>query len=325
MPMRYRTALVTGGAGFIGSHIVGLLLDRGIEPVVLDDLSVGRKENVPAGVRLVQADVCDVSTMDGLAAEVDAVFHLAARVSIRGSVDDFIADANTNVMGTLNVVRSVMRSKRRPKLVFASSMAVYGNARRLPIGESHPLEPGSPYGIGKLAAESYCLGLSKLRGFKAVVLRYFNTFGPRQTVSPYVGVITIFADRLLRGHAPVIFGDGEQIRDFVSVHDVAEASVRAMEADIDGTAVNVGSGSGTSVNRIAGLLIEKTGSKLKPCYEPARPEEPANSVADVTCCERLLGFRAGPTNRRRDRRGIGVAPGGRSDGIAARRGQSRTA
>ena len=283
-------ALVTGGAGFIGSHVVEELLRRGHEPVVLDDLSVGRIENVAPGVPVVQGDVCDPGVVADLVRSVDGVVHLAARVTIRGSVDHFVEDARTNLMGTLNVLRQVADVPEPPKLVLASSMAVYGEGLTLPIDENTPASPTSPYGISKLAAESYCLLLGRLRGLRTVALRYFNTCGPRQTPTPYVGVMTIFARRMLKGLRPVVFGDGEQVRDFVSVHDVAWATVTTLEADVDGVAVNIGTGRGTSVNQLAAELARRIDPALTPTYAPVRSEELRASVADIGRATRLLGY-----------------------------------
>ncbi len=290
MASRSLRVLVTGGAGFIGSHVVEELLRRGHNPVVLDDLSVGRAANLPAKVDLVQGDVCDWTAVRPLVKDVDAIIHLAARVTIRGSVEHFADDARVNVMGTVNVIRALTDQTPMPKLIFASSMAVYGDDISLPIDEQAPRKPTSPYGIGKLAAEMYCLQLGRLLGFKSVALRYFNTFGPRQTPTPYVGVITVFTRRLLGGLQPAIFGDGEQQRDFVSVHDVAWATVQALEADVSDVALNVGSGRGTTVNALAAELIRRLRPEATPIFEPVRPEEQRSSIADIGLAQRLLGY-----------------------------------
>ena len=288
--MRYSRVLVTGGAGFIGSHLVERLVHAGIETVVLDDLSVGKRENLPPGVSLIVGDVRDAQVVDEAVSGVQGVFHLAARVSIRASVAGFYNDAETNLMGTLNVLRAcALRNVN--KLVYASSMAVYANSPRpTPIPESYDAVPLSPYGVAKLASERYVRLVSAQAGFKAVSLRYFNTYGPRQTFTPYVGVITIFIQRLLRGEAPVIFGDGQQCRDFVYVGDVADATYQALLADVTGEVINVGSGEGTTVNRIAAMLC----SRLSPGTQPVHIEEHAgevrNSIADIRKAQRLLGY-----------------------------------
>ncbi|MEM4724866.1 MAG: NAD-dependent epimerase/dehydratase family protein, partial [Candidatus Hadarchaeum sp.] len=249
--MGYRRALVTGGAGFIGSHLVERLLQEGLQVIVLDDLSMGKRENVPNGAEFVLGDVRDPAVVSAALSGVDAVFHLAARVSIRASVAGFYEDAETNLMGTLNVLRACASAGIK-KFIYASSMAVYADsAEPVPIPETHPTVPISPYGVAKLASERYAMLVAAQSGFQAVALRYFNTYGPRQSFTPYVGVITIFIQRLLRGEPPLIFGDGEQCRDFVYVGDVVEATYRALVSSVEGEVFNIGSGVGTSVNQIA--------------------------------------------------------------------------
>ncbi len=287
---RYKRVLVTGGAGFIGSHIVEALLRQGSVPIVIDDLSVGRREDLPAGVELIVSDVRDLAIVDELVEEVDAVIHLAAKVTIRGSVENFVEDAGVNISGTLGLLRSIAKSHSRPKLIFASSMAVYGEADCLPIHEGHPLRPTSPYGISKLAGELYCLTLGKLIGFRTIILRYFNTYGPRQAFTPYVGVVTIFIRRLLADLPPIIYGDGEQTRDFVSVYDISEVSVRALESSVDGMVLNIGSGIGTTVNHLATMLARRINPRLQPIHVDPRQEEPGNSVAEITLASRILGY-----------------------------------
>ena len=287
--MRFQNALVTGGAGFIGSHLCEALVQRGVRTRALDNLSMGRRENLPAGVELLEGDVLDPKLLRQAMEGSDAVFHLAARVSIRASATEFVEDARTNVMGTLGVLRGAAEMKVR-KVVFASSMAVYGEAEYSPQDENHPARPISPYGVGKLASEQYCLLISRLAGFDAVALRYFNTYGTRQTLTPYVGVITIFVHRLLSGERPIVFGDGEQVRDFVHVGDVAEATVRAMESQASGVVINLGTGQGTSVGRLAEILVQKLDPSLPPAYGPPPPGEARQSVADTRRCRNLLGF-----------------------------------
>jgi UDP-glucose 4-epimerase len=289
-PPRFRRALVTGGAGFIGSHLVDALLGRGLAVTVLDDLSVGRRENVPSAARLVCGDVRDAGAVDEALDGVDCVFHEAAVVSVRASVDGFHRDADVNLMGTLTLLgRMAARGVRRAML--ASSMAVYADsATPTPLAESHPTAPLSPYGIAKLAAEHYWLLLCRRLGIPAVVLRYFNTYGPRQTPTPYVGVITIFINRLLAGEAPVVFGDGEQRRDFVHVRDIVAANLLALDAGVADRVFNVGTGRATSVNEIAQALTALLAPHLTPLRAPAQPGEMQNAVADVTAIRAALGF-----------------------------------
>ncbi len=289
--MVFKKALVTGGAGFIGSHIVEALLKENIEVVVLDDLSMGRRENIPPDIQIIEADILDEKQLKFALEGVDVVFHEAARVSIRNSVTQFYTDAQINIMGTLNLLKMLSESGVK-KLIYASSMAIYGEAQALPIAESHPLHPNSPYGISKMAGEKYCLELGKTMGIETVALRYFNTYGIRQTLTPYVGVITIFINRLLDGKSPVIFGTGEQIRDFVSVKDVAKANILAMKGDYSGDVFNVGSGKGTTVNHLADFLVRYLNSNLTKKKKKKKPGEPGDSIADISKIQKEMGFEA---------------------------------
>ncbi len=285
----FKKALVTGGAGFIGSHIVKRLLARGMEVKVLDDLSMGKSVNVPAEAEFLNGSILDDMVVESALKGVDVVFHNAARVSIRGSFSGICDDATVNVLGTVKLLDAAGRAGIK-KFIYASSMAVYGNDAEKPLKEDSPLEPISPYGAGKLAGEFYTQQMGAHYGFDTVVLRYFNTFGPGQTFTPYVGVITIFITELLQGRRPVIFGSGEQSRDFVHVEDVAEANIRAMDRDISGCAINVGTGRPTTVNEVARLLIERISPGIEPEYAAAQDGEPADSFADTTRLKELLGF-----------------------------------
>ena len=288
--MAKRIALVTGGAGFIGPHLCDALLDRGMHVRIVDDLSTGRTENVDPRCELIEADVADHDALARAMQDADVVFHLAARVTIRGSVDQFEADARTNLMGTLAVL-AVAGQQRVRRLVFASSMGVYADSPdRRPAAEDHPQAPISPYGISKLAAERYVSQIAPQLGVDPVILRLFNTYGTRQGYTPYVGVITIFVNRLLRGEGLTIFGDGSQSRDFVHVSDVVQANLLAMDTDAVGEAFNVGTGQATTVRQVADMLREAVRPDAPIAHEPARPEELRYAVADVTKARRLLGY-----------------------------------
>lgn len=283
--------LVTGGAGFVGSHLCERLLAEGHEVRALDDLSVGRAEHVPAGCELVRGSVLDEGALTDAAAGVDAVAHLAARVSVRGSMEGFVDDARVNLLGTLETLRAAHRAGAR-RFVFASSMAVYADSPDgAPVTESHPLDPASPYGIHKLAAEREVLLVGRHLGVEAVALRYFNVFGPRQALTPYVGAATIFVTRLLRNEALTVFGDGLQTRDFVHVGDVARATVLALaEPAAVGGVFNVGSGRGTTVRSLAAMLTERLCPGARWEQAPARPEEIRHSVADISRARASLGY-----------------------------------
>jgi UDP-glucose 4-epimerase len=285
-----KRALVTGGAGFIGHHLAGALLARGLEVTVLDDLSVGRRENVPEGARFVEGDVRDADAVRSALEGVDCVFHEAAIVTIRGSMSGFVRDADVNLLGTLNMLEC-MGGAGVKKAVFASSMAVYSDSPTpAPISESAPTEPISPYGAAKLAAERDWLMLCDQFGLSGTVLRYFNTYGPNQTPSPYVGVITIFINRLLRGEAPVIFGDGEQARDFVHVDDVVAANLAVLDGDATGRVLNVGTGTATSVNALAEGLVARLAPGTKVRREPPHAGEMRNAIADLGAIRETLGW-----------------------------------
>jgi nucleoside-diphosphate-sugar epimerase len=281
-------ALVTGGAGFIGSQLTRQLLDAGHRVTVLDNLSVGRREVVPDAARFVCGDIRDPTAVASALEHVDCVFHLAAQVTIRDSFNRFVEDLDTNVVGTARLLRAVDPARIK-WFAMASSMAVYADADSpTPLPESHPTKPISPYGSGKLAAESVSRQILEARGIPFTALRYFNTFGPGQTYTPYVGVITIFITRLLRGEAPVIFGDGEQQRDFVHVADVAAATMMAPGRE-PGT-YNIGTGRGTSLITLAKLLTERLAPQLSASHAPAQPGELRYSVADITAAKRALGY-----------------------------------
>jgi UDP-glucose 4-epimerase len=289
--MEYKRALVSGGAGFIGSHVVQKLLQKGIETVVLDNLSVGKTENLPKGAKLVIGDVCDPVTVRNALSGVDVVFHLAARVSIRDSFRGFVEDAQTNVMGTVRLLHC-MEGSAVKKFIYASSMAAYGDARYLPIDEKHPIEPTSPYGVSKRASENYILCFCKHLGIHPVILRYFNTYGPKQTFSPYVGVITFFIQKLLRDEDLPVFGDGNQLRDFINVDDVATANLMAIDYQGAKQVFNVGTGVGTTINSLAEIIKERMTKSNKIKYLPIQAGEPSSSVADVQLAKEELGFTA---------------------------------
>lgn len=284
-----RHALVTGGAGFIGSHVVRALIARGTAVTVLDNLSVGRREAVAAGARLVVGDVRDPQAVAVALDGVDAVIHLAAQVTIRGSFERFHEDLDTNVMGTATLLRAVDPGRVR-WFTFASSMAVYADAPSSePVGEAHPTVPISPYGVSKLAGEHLCRLILGARGVPLTILRFFNTFGPGQAYTPYVGVITIFITRLLHGEPPLIYGDGEQCRDFVHVDDIA-AGVLGSLGRATGT-FNLGTGRGTTVSELARLLVQRLAPRVEPRYVQAQPGELRYSVADITAARHAFGYR----------------------------------
>ena len=281
-------ALVTGGAGFIGSHLTRALLAGGRRVTVLDNLSVGRREVVPEGARFVHGDVRDDAAIADALSGVDCVFHLAAQVTIRGSFDRFSEDLDTNVMGTARLLRAVDRAHVK-WFTLASSMAVYSDAGSpAPIDESHPKRPLSPYGVGKLAAEDVSHQILEARGIPFTATRFFNTYGPGQTYTPYVGVLTIFITRLLRGESITIFGDGEQQRDFIHVQDIV-AGTMATPGREPGR-YNLGTGKGTTLNQLAAMVLGKLAPGQTAKHADAQAGELRFSVADIGAARRALGF-----------------------------------
>ncbi len=285
---RFQRALVTGGAGFIGSRVARELLGRGIAVTVLDDLSTGTRAAVPSEARLVVGDVRDPAVVRTALEGAEAVFHLAAKVSVRGSFEQFYDDISTNVLGTANLLRCLDGAVRH--FVFASSMAVYAESEEGgTVREDHPCRPLSPYGVGKLAAELLCAQVLQRMGIAFTALRYFNTFGPGQRFTPYVGVITIFVTRLLRGESPVIYGDGLQRRDFVHVEDIARGTVAALDGPPG--IYNLGTGTGTTVLELARLLVARIAPSVPVIHAPAQPGELRHSVADIRAAQAQLGYR----------------------------------
>jgi UDP-glucose 4-epimerase len=282
---------VTGGAGFIGTHLVRALLADGEPVTVYDNLSIGRRENLPAGAQLVVGDVTDADAVARAMAGHRTVVHLAARVAIRSSFDFAVQDTHTNVVGTAAVMRAATLVGA-DRVVAASSMAVYADAcGPAPIAEDHRCDPISPYGISKLASEQLVHRMAAAAGMGSAVLRFFNTYGPGQALSPYVGVVTIFADALKAGKTPTIFGDGEQCRDFVHVLDVVQALILAVRAPVlQGQTFNVGTGVATSVNTLYGLVAGALGPVQPATHAPAVAGELRYSVADTGRLRAAWGY-----------------------------------
>jgi len=277
---------VTGGAGFIGSNLVDLLLARGDEVHVLDDLSKGSRDNVPAGARLHVADIREPDAVFD-DARPEAVFHLAAQADVRVSVEKPALDADVNVLGTIRILEAARR--HQAKLVFASSGgAAYGECDG-PAPESAPLLPLAPYGTSKVCGEEYLATWNRLYGTSHVSLRLGNVYGPRQMPHGEAGVVAIFMGLLRDGGTPTIFGDGSQTRDYVYVGDVADAMVRAL--DRDGGTYNIGTGIETSVIELFGAVRAASGVARDPAFAPARLGELQRSVLDPALAGRELGWR----------------------------------
>jgi UDP-glucose 4-epimerase len=288
--------LVTGGAGFIGSHIVERLVGLGHEVRVLDNFSTGRRENLSSlegGIDIIEGDIRDVPSVERAVKGVEVVFHEAALASVPRSVADPASSNEVNVTGTLNLLVASRDSGVR-RFVFASSSSVYGNSPELPKRESMAPSPESPYAASKLAAENYCRIFSSLYGLECVSLRYFNVFGPRQDPgSEYAAVVPLFVMALLEGRPPTIYGDGEQSRDFTYVANVVDANMLALSADgAAGEIFNIACGHTATVNELLAKMQEITGTSLVSHHTDQRPGDVKHSFADISKAEGILGLDA---------------------------------
>jgi nucleoside-diphosphate-sugar epimerase len=285
--------LVTGGAGFIGSHLVEELLRRGETVRVLDNFSTGRRENLPASgrVELVEADLAEPGVAARAVESIDFVLHQAAVPSVQRSVEDPGSTHRANVDGTVQMLIAARDAKVK-RLVFAGSSSVYGNSAVLPKREDMRPAPLSPYALQKLIGEQYCQLFTALYGLETVVTRYFNVFGPRQNPgSPYSGVIARFIDALSVGRAPVVYGDGRQTRDFTFVADVVAGVLRCCEApNVAGEVVNLAAGGRVSLLEVVRSMQRITGCDLEPTFAPAREGDVRDSQADIFKARKLLGF-----------------------------------
>jgi nucleoside-diphosphate-sugar epimerase len=292
--MRY---VVTGGAGFIGSNIVDELLRRGQQVIVVDDLSGGKEANL-AGVRekidVRIGTITDLAVMQSACKGADYVIHLAALASVPRSVKDPIASNHVNIDGTLNVLVAARDAKVR-RVVFAASSSAYGESASLPKIETMRPEPISPYGVTKYVGELYAQVFGRVYGLENTSVRYFNVFGPRQDpTSQYSGVLSRFMLALIEGRAPVIYGDGEQSRDFTYIDNVVDETLRACEADgASGLVLNGGTGARITLNEVLELLEKITGQKIQAKYEPARTGDILHSQADISLARKVLGYAPG--------------------------------
>lgn len=293
-------SLVTGGAGFIGSHIVDSLIERGDRVTVVDNLSSGRRSNLSdalaAGAELHETDVRDADALMQVFAQArpEVVFHLAAQIDVRYSVEHPAGDAQANVLGTIAVLEAARACGARRVVNTSTGGGLYGDATVLPTPEDHPIRPLAPYGQGKYAAEGYCGLYTRLHGLSTVSVRYGNVYGPRQDVHGEAGVVAIFCGRLAAGQRPTVFGDGSQTRDWVEVSDVARANLMAADAGPEITgAVNIGTGREISVIDVLGTLLRVSeGAAVEPEFAPSRPGEVQRSCLDVTRAREALGWDA---------------------------------
>jgi len=297
-----QSVLVTGGAGFIGSHVVRAFAEAGATVVALDDLSSGKRANVPENVQLVVDDIrSDAAARLVRDNRFDIICHLAAQIDVRKSVADPMFDVGVNVAGTVNLLEAVRASgKRSTRFVFSSTGgAIYGDMAPIPSSENAPKDPQSPYGTAKLSVEYYMGYFARVHGVDTIALRYGNVYGPRQDSHGEAGVVAIFCERVLQGKPLTVFGDGNQTRDYVFVGDVARANVIAAThalppaGAVDVRAFNIGTGIETSVNELAAVLRDAAGSPAEIRHAPARAGEVQRSALDNAKAARLLGWTPG--------------------------------
>ena len=290
-------ALVTGGAGFIGSNLVDALVARGDEVTVIDDLSTGKRRNlekaIANGATLEAVDIRYADAVHDVVARTqpEVIFHLAAQIDVRKSVADPAADARINVEGTANMLSAAQASGVRRFVNTSTGGAIYGELERVPASEDHPVAPEAPYGLSKFCAEQYCEIFTRLHGLSTVSLRYGNVYGPRQDPLGEAGVIAIFCGAVLDGGKTTIFGDGEQTRDYVFVDDVVDANLRAADSDAAGP-INVGLGRERTVLDIVGVLNEHAPDGFRPEHAPERLGEVRRSALDPTRAREELGWEA---------------------------------
>jgi nucleoside-diphosphate-sugar epimerase len=300
MNHKYKRILVTGGAGFIGSHIVDRLIEEGLDVTVIDNLDTGRVENMShhknkKNFRFIKGDIRDLELVKKALKGIDAVFHEAALASVTFSVEKPILSNDINVVGTVNLLKASVESGVK-RFIFASSAAIYGDAKSPLKKESATPNPTSPYGVSKLAAESYARVFHKAYGLETVSLRYFNVYGPRQSFDiqcAYGGAITIFTNRLLKNMPPIIYGDGGQTRDFVNVKDVVDANMLSLNNEnVAGEFFNIGTGKGISINMVAEVLKDLLNKNdIKTIYADSRSTDICHGYADISKAEKELGYR----------------------------------
>jgi nucleoside-diphosphate-sugar epimerase len=297
MPLDYSEILVTGGAGFIGSHIVDRLLQEGLVVRVLDNMSTGEKKNLAQhqnkkSFRLIEGDVRNFDWVKKAVEGVDAVVHEAALVSVTRSVEDPLLSNEINVKGTVNLLKACVDAHVK-RFVLASSCAVYGDTESLPNHENLAPKPLSPYAADKLAAETYAKVFHDVYGIETVSLRYFNVYGPRQKYGPYSGVISIYINLLQENEPLLIIGDGNQTRDFVNVKDVVEANIKALtKPKAAGEVFNISTGEATTIIKLSETIQQIMGkTDLKPVYVEPRPGDIMHSYGDISKAQRKLGYK----------------------------------
>ena len=290
--------LITGGAGFIGSHIIDQLINKNHNITVLDNLSTGNINNIihhieKDKITFIKGDIRNTKHLQKATKNIETIIHLAALISVEESKQKPTLYHQVNLTATLKLLKTAIQNKIK-HIIFASSAAVYGNPIKLPIKENHPLNPLSPYATTKIAAEYYIKTYQNLYNIKATILRIFNAYGPRQKYNPYAGVITIFINNALNNKPLTIYGDGNQTRDFIYVKDVAKAFQIALESKTQGT-YNIATGKPTTINKLAQIIKQLINPNIKIIYEKPRPGDIYHSYADISKAEKELGFKAKTT------------------------------
>ena len=289
--MKNTKVLITGGAGFIGSNLIRHLIKEGNSITVLDNFMSGYRSNLDPfpEVRVVEGDVRDKKAVELAIEGAEVVFHLAASVGNKRSIDFPIIDAEINVLGTLNVLEAARKEGVR-KIVTSSSAGIFGELKTIPIREDHPIEPDSPYGCTKLCEEKLCLSYAKLYDIEAVCLRYFNVYGPNQRFDAYGNVIPIFVFRMLRNQPLLIYGDGEQTRDFVHVDDVVQANIKAADSIGVNGAFNIASGTRVTINRLVEMITKDNDKTVKIEHQLERPGDVRHSLADISFAHQNINY-----------------------------------
>jgi UDP-glucose 4-epimerase len=289
--MKNKKVLVTGGAGFIGSNLVRHLIKEGNSVTVLDNFMSGFRSNIDSfpSVHIIEGDVRDHAAVEEAIQGAEVVFHLAASVGNKRSIDHPLIDAEINVLGTLQILEAARKAGVR-KIVTSSSAGIFGELKTMPIKEDHPVEPDSPYGCTKLCEEKLCLAYSKLYQIEAVCLRYFNVYGPNQRFDSYGNVIPIFVFRMLRNETLIIYGDGEQTRDFVHVDDVVQANIKAADSIGFSGALNIASGTSVTINRLVEIITKYEGNSIKIEHAAERRGDVRHSLADLSFAHQRINY-----------------------------------
>jgi UDP-glucose 4-epimerase len=289
--MKNKNILVTGGAGFIGSNLTKHLVEEGNSVTVLDNYMSGYRSNLDPfpSVRIIEGDIRDKTVVELAIRGAEVVFHLAASVGNKRSIDNPLIDADINVLGTVQLLEAARKEGVR-KIVTSSSAGIFGELKTMPIKEDHPIEPDSPYGCTKLCQEKLCLSYAKLYDIETICLRYFNVYGPNQRFDAYGNVIPIFVFRMLQNEPIIIYGDGEQTRDFVYVDDVVQANIKAADTKGVNGAFNIASGKRITINRLVEIIKKNSNKAIKIEHGPERLGDVRHSLADLSLAHKKINY-----------------------------------